>query len=68
MAEELGLEYESPEASSEEVSTEESGSEEVSVTDENNPEEIESKDPLGWSVGAALSAGLIKVRLYYRSN
>ncbi len=60
MAEELGLEYESPKASSEEVSTEESVSEEVSVTDENNPEEIESKDPLGWSVGAALSAGLIK--------
>ena len=57
MAEELGLEYDAP-SSSEEVVQEEILNEDVSVSEE--AEEVISKEPLGWSVGAALSAGLIK--------
>ena len=58
MAEELGLEYEAPASSSEEATLNQSDSEEVSISEE--VEEVTSKEKLGWSVGAALSAGLIK--------
>ena len=61
MAEELGLEYEAP-SSSEEVVQEEILNEDVSVSEE--AEEVISKEPLGWGVGAALSAGLIKVETF----
>ncbi|MDA9656647.1 hypothetical protein OAN38_01150 [Candidatus Marinimicrobia bacterium] len=56
MAEELGLEYESPVT---ETAGESPATEEVSVEEE-EAEEVVAKEDLGWSVGAALSAGLIK--------
>ena len=55
MAEELGLEYEAPMTDTAEES---SDTKEVSVEEE--AEEVVAKENLGWSVGAALSAGLIK--------
>ena len=55
MAEELGLEYEAPVT---ETAEESLATEEVSVEEE--AEEVVAKEDLGWSVGAALSAGLIK--------
>jgi len=55
MAEELGLEYEAPMT---ETAEESSDTKEVSVEEE--AEEVVAKEDLGWSVGAALSAGLIK--------
>ena len=55
MAEELGLEYIAP--VSDDVVVEDST--DVSLTEE-LAEEVVAKEALGWSVGAALSAGLIK--------
>ena len=57
MAEELGLEYEAPVT---ETTEESPSTEEVSVEEEEEAEEVVAKEDLGWSVGAALSAGLIK--------
>ena len=56
MAEELGLEYEAP--SSNEVVEE--VVEDSTVVVEEVAEEVVAKEPLGWSAGVALSAGLIK--------
>jgi hypothetical protein len=61
MAEELGLEYEAPApatATATETAEESPTTEEVSVEEE--AEEVVAKEDLGWSVGAALSAGLVK--------
>ena len=55
MAEELGLEYEAPVT---ETAEESPATEQVFVEEE--AEEVVAKEDLGWSVGAALSAGLIK--------
>jgi len=60
MAEELGLEYEAPApATATETAEESPTTEEISVEEE-EAEEVVAKEALGWSVGAALSAGLIK--------
>ena len=57
MAEELGLEYEAPISTSEEVKADESLSEEGSITGE--AEDIVIKENLGFSIGVAPSLGII---------
>ena len=57
MAEELGLEY-TPPVSEDSVTQE--VMEESTLAEEEVAEEVVAKEALGWSVGAALSAGLIK--------
>ena len=58
MAEELGLEYEAPVSTSEEMKSSESLSEDVSITDETT-EEVVAKEKLGYDVGITGSLGFI---------